>query len=172
MAKGLVVHPQKCTGCHRCDLWCSLTKDGVCNPARSRIHVVRREPDLDTPLICTQCGICESACPYGAITRNIKTAAVTVSEKDCKKCGICVLSCPIGMLTYQPGSKIPIKCDLCGGKPECVKHCRDGALLYEEPRKVAAVRREEYARSLSRAAQAGAPANLLLDALSGGADDD
>jgi len=168
MVRGLLVRPEKCTGCHRCDLWCSLTKDGVCNPARSRIHVIRREPDLDTPVTCTQCGLCLSACPYGAIKRNIRTGTVVVEDASCKKCGICVMACPTGMLTYAPGSKIPSKCDLCGGKPECVKHCRDGALTYEEPARLAASRREDYARALSREARAGSPANLLLSALSGG----
>lgn len=172
MVRGLLVRPEKCTGCHRCDLWCSLTKDGVCNPARSRIHVIRREPDLDTPVTCTQCGVCLSACPYDAIKRNVKTGAVFVEDKACKKCGICVMACPTGMLTYAPGSKIPSKCDLCAGDPECVKHCRDGALTYEAPARLAASRREDYARALSTAARAGSPANLLLSALSGEAGSD
>ena len=167
MVRGLLVHAEKCTGCHRCDLWCSLVKDGVCNPARSRIHVIRREPDLDTPVTCTQCGVCISACPYGAISRHIKTGAVIVDDGACKKCGICVMSCPTGMLNYPPGSKIPSKCDLCGGEPECVKHCREGALTYEEPRVLARSRRDDYARSLSPEARAGSPSNLLLEALSG-----
>lgn len=170
--RGLLVSADKCTGCHRCDLWCSLTKDGVCNPARSRVHVIRREPDLDTPVACTQCGICLAACPYDAIERNIKTGAVVIKEASCKKCGICVMVCPIGMVTYPPDSKVPVKCDLCGGTPECVKHCRDGALTYQDFSTLAARRREDYARSLSRETLPGAPTNLLLDLLSGGGNDD
>lgn len=171
MVGGLLVRPEKCTGCHRCDLWCSLVKDGVCNPARSRIHVIRREPDMDTPVTCTQCGICLSACPHDAISRKLSTGAVIVDEAACKKCGICVISCPTGLLTYPPGSKVPVKCDLCGGDPECVKHCRDGAITYQRPEVLARSRREDYARSLSQRADAGSPANLLLEALGGGGDD-
>ena len=170
--KGLMVHPDKCTGCHRCDLWCSLTKDGVCNPARARIHVMRREPDLDTPITCTQCGVCLSACPYDAIKRSIKTGAVFVEDKSCKKCGICVMACPTGMLTYAPGSKIPSKCDLCGGDPECVKHCREGALTCEEPGLLARSRQEDYARALAHVASAGSPTNLHLEFLGGKAGGD
>jgi anaerobic carbon-monoxide dehydrogenase iron sulfur subunit len=164
--KGLLVNPDKCTGCHRCDLWCSLTKDGVCNPSRARVHVLRREPDLDTPVACTHCGVCISACPFDAISRNVKTGAVVIEEAACKKCGICVMACPIGMITYPPDSKVPVKCDLCGGDPECVKHCRDGALTYQDYAVLAARKREEYGRSLAHEAKAGAATNLLLDLLS------
>lgn len=166
MAKGLVVRPEKCTGCHRCDLWCSLKKDGVCNPARARLHVIRREPALDTPIICTQCGTCMSACAYEAIKRNPRTGAVVIDESVCTGCGLCILSCPYGMLKYAPDSRTPLKCDLCGGQPECVKHCRDGALTYEDPNDVAALRREVYARTGIREPSAGSATNLLIAAMS------
>jgi carbon-monoxide dehydrogenase iron sulfur subunit len=163
VAKGLVVHPEKCTGCFRCALWCSLKKDKVHNPSRARLHVLRREPSLDTPVVCLQCGLCIGACPFDAIHRNVKTGAAVIDIDTCTGCGICILSCPYGMLKYAPDSRIPLKCDLCGGKPECVKHCRDGALTYEDPNHVAAERREVYARTGAREPIAGSPKNLLVD---------
>jgi len=164
MARGLVVNPDRCTSCHRCELWCSLTHEQVMNPMRARLHVVRREPSLDTPLVCLQCGVCMAGCPFDAMRRDVRTGAVVIDEEACKHCGICILSCPYGMLKYAPDSRVPVKCDLCSGDPECVKHCREGALTYGDVNSVAAQRREVYARSLTRRSAVGPPPGLLSDA--------
>jgi heterodisulfide reductase subunit A len=49
------------------------------------------------PDICTWCGKCENACPYGAIEKlslNGREVA-TISETACKGCGGCVPICPV-----------------------------------------------------------------------------
>jgi len=43
MEKVLMIDYEKCTGCRLCELVCSVMHDGVSNPARSRIKVMRRE---------------------------------------------------------------------------------------------------------------------------------
>ncbi len=41
---------------------------------------------------------------------------------------MCFLFCPSGAISIDPNTLLPIKCDLCGGDPECVKACPTGAL--------------------------------------------
>jgi Fe-S-cluster-containing dehydrogenase component len=50
------------------------------------------------------------------------------------------------MITLDRTSKHASKCDLCGGDPECVKHCREKAILYEPVDKVASYRRDAVAK--------------------------
>jgi Fe-S-cluster-containing hydrogenase component 2 len=56
------------------------------------------------------------------------------------------MACPYGMITLDPIDRHAVKCNLCGGQPECSKHCREKALLYVEVNKAALHRREAVAR--------------------------
>jgi len=47
---------------------------------------------------------------------------------------------------------IAIKCDLCGGNPECVKQCTPDALKLMTPEQVAAEKRRGHAAVLVRPA--------------------
>ena len=150
MLKTLIPFPDRCTGCHRCEMWCSMKRKGVINTDRAAIHVLRREPAIDSPQVCLQCGTCIDSCPHGLIQRNKKTGAVEIAREGCKLCGLCVLSCPYGMITLDRKNKGADKCDLCGGDPECVKHCREKAILYGDIETAANRRREAAARAHRR----------------------
>ena len=150
MHETLVAIPDKCTGCHRCEMWCSMKRKGVINIERAAIHVLRREPSIDTPLVCLQCGVCIRACPHGLIKRNRETGAVEIDTDKCDLCGTCMLSCPYGMISLDPIDQHAVKCDLCGGEPECVKHCPEGALLFVAGDQAGRHRREAAARSHRR----------------------
>ena len=146
MLKTLVAIPENCTGCHRCEMWCSLKQKGVINIERAAIHVLRREPSIDDPAVCLQCGICIGSCPKDLIKRNRKTGAVEIDTGKCIHCSQCVLSCPYGMITMDPIDRHAVKCNLCNGQPECINHCREKAILYVDVNKAALYRREAVAR--------------------------
>jgi len=126
-------------------MWCSLTKYGEINPSRSNVYVIRREPAVDVPVVCTQCGLCIDVCPAGAISRNGATDAVVIDTATCTGCGTCVKVCPYGVIRIDVETDVAAKCDLCGGSPACAAHCPQGAIKYEDTGKAAARRRELYA---------------------------
>lgn len=151
--KSLVVVPNRCVGCMRCELYCSFKFYQTHNPARARIHVIRSEPYIDTPIVCWHCGLCIDSCPQDAISRNKKTGAVEIDAEKCTKCGICISTCPIGMIKTDPVTKVAIKCDLCGGDPECVKRCPEKALLFIDADKAAYYKQRAFAKLYENSAQ-------------------
>ncbi len=131
--KILVVQPKKCDGCKICELICSFTHEGFFSPSTSRIKVVtEREKGLDNPFFCLQCEelFCAEKCPTEAIVRDEETGLIVTLKEKCVRCGVCVQSCPFLAVSLHPDKKIPIRCDLCGGDPQCVKWCPEKALYY------------------------------------------
>jgi carbon-monoxide dehydrogenase iron sulfur subunit len=135
MTKTLLVNMDLCTGCKQCALACSLTKEGLFNPLRARIKIVKREDiALGLQLLCEQCDAhpCIKACPEGALTRDETTGIITVNDDLCKSHGDCVQACPYHGIRLHPETNKPMICDLCGGDPYCVQHCVPGALKWVE----------------------------------------
>lgn len=165
MPKTLVMFPEKCTGCHRCEMWCSMNKLGEINPSKARIKILRREPSIDFPAICTQCGVCISACLFGALSRDKKTGAVIVDDEKCIGCGKCMMACPSGMIEVVSDTGKAQKCDLCGGNPVCVQHCPEDAIQFLDVKEVVRIRREQYARTYPSDYRGGSASNLNLEKL-------
>ncbi len=135
MQKNLVIDPGKCTGCKQCELACSYVKEGSFNPSKSRIRVF----DFHTegrfvPYTCTQCdeAWCQQACPVDAITTDPETGVKQVHENLCVGCKVCTIACPFGTINYNVSSGKVVKCDLCGGDPECVKACPTQAIVFTD----------------------------------------
>lgn len=137
MGKTIVFVQERCTYCHLCTLYCSLTfgKGGVveARPSIARIRVAQDEDDtLYAAHVCFQCAAasCMSACPVeGCITRDPQTGIVEIDEEACTGCGKCVLACEYQAVFLVDGKAV--KCEVCED-PLCVKACASHALLLAE----------------------------------------
>lgn len=132
--KMLTISPEKCQNCRSCELICSFTKIGEFNPNESAVVVLSYEDSAASiPVMCMHCedAACMKVCPVSAISRDM-FGAVTIDENKCVRCKMCTGACPLGNVFYSDIAKKIIKCDLCGGNPQCVRICPTGAIKYEE----------------------------------------
>lgn len=133
MAKVLAIDYEKCTGCRLCELVCSVKHEGVSNPARSRIKIVKWEQEgRYVPMSCQQCesAPCQAVCPVKAISREEVLNRVMVNYDVCIGCRMCVAVCPFGAMAFDTLAKRVIKCDLCDGEPVCARFCDVAAVKY------------------------------------------
>jgi anaerobic carbon-monoxide dehydrogenase iron sulfur subunit len=149
MSNALIVDPDKCTSCRLCELVCSQRNAGAYQPSRSRIEVaIRVDAAFYFPMACFQCdeAPCMEGCPAGAIIRDPVTKVVKIAADECTECRICETACPYGVIRCVDGRAI--KCEHCGGDPECVRFCVPGALRYEPAEQWLAPQRQAYADGL------------------------
>ena len=52
------------------------------------------------------------------------------SGPDWEACRLCVDGCVRGCVKMDADDEIALLCDLCGGEPQCVKHCPEDAIAY------------------------------------------
>lgn len=118
----------KCSGCRKCEIACSLYHENKIWPEASRVRVFMLVPGAEVPHLCVQCDDypCVNSCPTKALSASSKTGAVLVDETKCTGCGICIDACPGRVPHLHPERKRILVCDLCDGKPECVKVCQEG----------------------------------------------
>lgn len=134
----LKINAAECSTCGRCVLACVKTHYGEISTGKSAIKVI---PDYPCSLkvsirACTQCWqeFCVKACPTGALYRCEENYV----ELDRSRCGVCsgvfpcVSACKSKLIFQHPASIYPLKCNLCGGDPECIKECLPNVLTVEE----------------------------------------
>ncbi len=130
MSKKLAVIPELCSGCRICELVCAVSHFGKNNPKKSavRVLITYPHPVVRMPIICSQCKEppCGEVCPVNALSRT--DGVVKLDRELCISCFKCVEACPFGAIYAHQDCNQPIKCDLCGGDPECVKHCPKEAI--------------------------------------------
>ena len=142
-SKGYLVYdPELCTGCHVCEAVCSFIKENSISPDLSRVQVHMSPFDGTVedfmPKPCLQCDTpeCMLACPVeGAMSVDPKTGARVIHEDRCPEgCMKCMEACGAYFdpprIVFDQERQVCVKCDLCDGKPECVKWCPNGALKY------------------------------------------
>ena len=159
MGKVLMIDYEKCTGCRLCELVCAVKHDGISNPTRSRIKVMKWEAEgLYVPMSCQQCqdAPCMQGCPVNAISQNEAQDRVEVDYDVCIGCRTCVSVCPFGAMSFNHIDRKVIKCDLCDGDPQCVRFCDVKAVDYVASGDVSNLKKKEAARRLSAAGKAGA----------------
>lgn len=128
--KRIIPHAERCTGCRLCESVCGLFNEKVNDPSRARIRIVKKHSlGLSAPVVCHQCKkpSCQSACPVDAIKKD-PDGLVRVDQESCIGCEACVSACPFGIMMALP-EKV-VKCELCGGDPQCVKYCATQAIEY------------------------------------------
>ena len=122
---------KKCSGCHLCELVCSLFHLGVMNTEKSaiRIHKDDLDSSMNRPVVCRQCE--EMKCLGGeGVADTVEKKTFIWNRERAKRC-------PFNALTVFAG--IAYHCDLCGGRPQCVKVCIPKAIQvyweqHQEPR--------------------------------------
>ena len=140
--KRIYVNEEWCLGCHLCEYYCafansgkdnmvSALKDAKINP---RIQV-EEGSDVCFAVNCRHCSdpLCVKSCITGALTK--KDGIIEIDTDKCVGCYTCVLVCPYGAVMPNDGHAIQ-KCELCTknscGTPNCVAHCPNNAIVYEE----------------------------------------
>ncbi len=164
MPKMLTIDYEKCTGCRLCELVCAVKHDGISNPMRSRIRVVKWEMEgLYVPMTCQQCQDppCLNVCPVKALYREEALGRVMVNYELCIGCRSCVAVCPFGAMNFNVIDHRVFKCDLCDGDPQCVRFCERKAVDFVSPEDVNLDKKRQAAARLS---QAGKQAALLAAA--------
>lgn len=159
MAKTLYIDYQKCTGCRLCELVCAVFHDGISNPARSRIKVMKWEAEgLYIPMSCQQCqdAPCMNVCPVKAISRDEELGRVFVDYDVCIGCRACVAVCPFGAMSFNIKDKQVFKCDLCDGDPQCVRFCEVKAIDFLEMDDVSIYKKRDAATRVSVAGKEAA----------------
>lgn len=149
--KVLMINPEKCTGCRTCEMVCTVKHDGVTNPSRSRIKIMKWEMDgVYIPMACQQCedAPCMSVCPANAISRNEALNRIEVDYFKCIGCRSCVAICPFGAMGFNSIERKVFKCDLCDGDPQCVRFCDVKAIEYVSVDDVAVLKKKEAAAKL------------------------
>ena len=154
MTKVLMIHPDKCTGCHNCTLACSFGHESQFRPAATRIHVYTWEREgFSVPMMCQQCdeASCMKVCPTGALSRQKGTAMVEYDRAKCIGCRMCTLACPFGNAVYDGATGAILKCDQCGGDPQCAAFCPTQAIEHLPAETVNLQRKRNFAAKMAKA---------------------
>jgi heterodisulfide reductase subunit A len=63
---------------------------------RARVEAIVSSVERE---LCVGCGLCEPACPYGALSLHVWRGIMTINEVLCKGCGACSVACPSKAIT-------------------------------------------------------------------------
>ncbi|HSB05071.1 MAG TPA: hypothetical protein VLK23_07715 [Thermodesulfobacteriota bacterium] len=116
----LKVERKKCSGCHLCEMVCSLFHSGRLNIEKSAIRIQKDSLDssLNSPILCHQCK--EMRCLKGEeVSEDQEKKKFVWKRNRTERCPFQALSV-FGENAYH--------CDLCGGNPQCIQVCTPKAI--------------------------------------------
>ena len=149
----IFIDAARCTGCHLCEIACSMAHHRICSPKHSRIKIhALKNPDHYIPVICQACddAPCIKVCPVNARTRE-HNGTVTTNDERCIGCRACLYICHLGSPAINPDSGQTMTCYMCTDErsgPWCVTACRtEGALrLFVDSDFTTRITKEQAAR--------------------------
>ncbi len=146
LAKGAVLaNKSLCSGCRICEMACANVNGEGRNASALALVILDKDymsGDYQ-PRTCFQCvdPPCFSECPVDALKVD-KTYGFNTRFIDtdlCIGCQQCLDFCgeyfAVPRPRYDADNEICLKCHLCWGDPNCVKHCPTGALRFEKSEK-------------------------------------
>jgi len=116
------VNKKKCSGCHLCEMVCSLSHIGAINIEKSAIRIRKDDlgTSLNTPTICLQCK--DMKCIEGEhVQEGLEKKKFFWDKERADRC-------PFDAIMVFDDEAY--HCDLCGGNPQCTKVCTPKALRY------------------------------------------
>lgn len=126
----------KCMGCLTCIVTCTDHHYAIDDPDPVPFRKYERHtwPSGFTAYITDSCHHCKDAscieaCPAGALTTD-EEGVVTVDHESCIGCMACSSACPFDIPKFRADGRM-VKCDMCGGDPQCLVACPAGALRIE-----------------------------------------
>lgn len=141
--KRIYVNEKWCLGCHLCEYECAFANSHLTDMVKALkgkvIHPkIRVEDggDVHFAVNCRHCtdAVCVRSCISGAL--SFEDGMVAIDQNKCVGCLTCVLVCPFGAIMPAPEGGVAQKCMLCtdnlAGEPNCVRHCINNAIVYEE----------------------------------------
>ncbi len=143
--KVVYVNEDWCLGCHLCEYECAFANSGDTDMVRAlkdkqifpRIRVEDGANDVHFAVNCRHCrdALCVKSCIAGALSKT-EGGAVVIDREKCVGCFTCVTVCPYGAIMPDSEGKAAQKCALCTdnlmGEPQCVKHCPNRAIVFED----------------------------------------
>lgn len=145
--KRIYVNENRCLGCRLCEYECIYANSGLDQMFKLKGRLAEFVPRIkvegdDNSAIhfavnCRHCSdaACVTGCIAGALTKTDE-GMVIIDQSKCVGCFTCVLLCPFGAIMPSSNGKTAQKCMLCTdnamGQPNCVKHCPNGAIVFEE----------------------------------------
>ncbi|MCR3921730.1 MAG: 4Fe-4S dicluster domain-containing protein [Firmicutes bacterium] len=143
--KRIRIKEQYCIGCRLCEIHCiaahstykyDLIRTFKHEATRPKPRIVIEEAgETCFALPCRQCteAHCVRACITGSMKKDPQSGMVFNDPERCVACWTCIAACPYGAIVREgTHSKLAVKCDLCGDNPQCVIHCPNEALVFED----------------------------------------